>query len=93
MKFINKKCFKAKYDPAVRQNFDIDMTLQELMYNRICLSPRYFYDKGIIDKNSGGGSNKKRQEQLDSISNMKIKWGKYFKFDEVKNKPSINVKR
>ena len=93
VKFFNRKKFSAKYDPAVRQNFDLDMILQELLRNRVVLSPRYFYDKGIIDKNAGGGSGKLRKEQLDSISNMKVKWGKYFKFDESKNKPSIQVKR
>lgn len=93
VKFFNRPKFKAKYDPNVRQNFDIDMLLQELMYNRIALTPRYFYDKGIIDKNAGGGSGKRRQEQLDSLSNMKLKWGKYFKYNEKMNKPAISVKR
>lgn len=93
VKFFNRKKFAAKYDALVKQNFDLDIEMQELLHNRIILSPRYFYDKSVMDKNSGGNANKLRQDQIDSISNMKIKWGKYFDYDLVKNKPKINVKR
>ena len=93
VKFINKEAFKAEYDPLVPKNFDIDIILQELMKNRITLSPRYFYDKSISDRNAGGNSEKNRQDQLDSLKNMKIKWGKYFEYNEKKNKPAIKVKR
>lgn len=93
VKWFNRNVFKGKIDPNVAYNFDIDLVMQELLNNRICLMPKYLYDKGTIDKNSGGESSKKRVAQLDSIINMKAKWGKYFDFDSKKNKPKINVKR
>lgn len=93
VKFINKKVFSSKYDPAVAENFDIDMVLQELMNNRICLVPKYFYDKSKMDVNAGGNSERKRKDQEDSVANMKIKWGKYFDYNFEKNKPNIKVSR
>ena len=93
VKFVNKKVFSAKYDKTVAENFDIDITLQELMNNRIVLVPKYFYDKSKMDVNAGGNSERRRQDQIDSILNMKQKWGKYFDYDFKKNKPHINVTR
>ena len=75
------------------ENFDIDMVLQELLVNRVCLMPKYFYDKGLIDVNEGGNSDRVRQTQLASLTNMQAKWGKYFSYDSTKNKPRIEVKR
>lgn len=31
--------------------------------------------------------------QVDSLENMKRKWGKYFKYNYKNNKPQINVPR
>lgn len=93
VKFVNKKVFKAKYDKDVSENFDIDMILQELMKNRVCLMPKYFYDKSKMDVNAGGNSERRRKDQEDSVTNMKIKWGKYFDYDFKKNKPIIKVNR
>lgn len=93
VKWYNKEVFKGKLDENVVENFDIDIIMQELLVNRICLYPKYLYDKGQIDVNAGGNSSRKRQDQLDSITNMKTKWGKYFDYDLNKNKPKINVDR
>jgi hypothetical protein len=93
VKFINRKVFKAKYDPLVAENFDIDMTLQELLHNRIVLVPKYFYDKSRMDVNAGGNSERRRQDQIDSVMNMKAKWGQYFDYNWDKNKPNIKVRR
>lgn len=93
VKWYNKSVFKGRPDLNVSENFDIDIILQELLNNRIALMPKYLYDKGKIDVNAGGNSARKRQDQLDSISNMRIKWGKYFQYDLKKNKPKINVSR
>ena len=94
VKWINRTVFKAKLDPKVSENFDIDLVLQELLVNRICLYPKYLHDKGgKKDVTSGGNSDRKRQAQLDSLHNMRIKWGRYFKYDQNKNKPKINVER
>ena len=93
VKFVNRNVFKAKYDKEVSENFDIDMVLQELMHNRIVLVPKYFYDKSKMDVNAGGNSERKRQDQIDSVYNMKKKWGSYFDYDFKKNKPHIRVVR
>lgn len=93
MAIINKKCFTAKLDENVRYNFDIDIVLQELMNNRIIILQKYFNAQAYIDTNKGGDSSKRRRDQLDSLSNMKLKWGKYFSYNENNNKPHINVPR
>ena len=93
VKWFNRSVFKGKLDRNVIENFDIDIIMQELLHNRITLYPKYLYDKGMIDVNEGGNSDRKRKEQLDSITNMKTKWGKYFDYNLEKNKPKINVDR
>lgn len=93
VKFFNKNAFCAKYDPLVVENVDVDMTLQELLKNRIVLAPKYFHDKSKMDVNAGGNSERRRQDQIDSVINMKNKWGSYFSYDFKKNKPHINVVR
>ena len=91
--WINRKKFKGKIDESVKYNFDVDIVLQELLKNRITIRPRYFMSKAKIDTNSGGDSKKIRQDQIDSINNMKLKWGKYFNYDFKHNKPTIKVNR
>lgn len=93
LSIINRAKFKAKIDEKVKYNFDIDIVMQELVCNRIVLLEKYFKPIAKIDTNKGGDSSKKRQQQIDSIRNMKVKWGKYFEYDFKKNKPKINVKR
>ena len=93
IKWFNKEVFKAKLDRSVSENFDIDMVMQELLYNRIILIPKYLHDDGVMDVNAGGNSSRKRQDQIDSVTNMKARWGKYFDYDFNKNKPKINVDR
>lgn len=93
MKWVNKKVFKARPDEDCKFNYDIDLIMQELLHNRIILKPRYLVGKDKQDVNAGGDSGKLRQEQIDSINNMKIKWGKYFGYNFKNNRPKINVKR
>jgi hypothetical protein len=93
IKWINKSKFKAKPDDKVRYNFDLDIVLQELLTNRIILKPRYLVANAVIDKNNGGGSSKLRKNMIESIYNMKHKWGKYFDYGLKHNKPVIKVKR
>lgn len=73
IKWFNREYFQATLDDRVSENFDVDLVLQELAVNRITLSPKYLYDKGVIDKNAGGNSARKHKEQLASITNMKAK--------------------
>lgn len=92
--WINKAVYKAKIDTSVEFNDDCDKVLQELLHNRIILKPKYLCMKTTVDMNSGGSQDyKTRQGQIDSIQNMKIKWGKYFEYDFKKNTPKIMVKR
>lgn len=93
MKWVNKKVLKARPDERVKYNYDLDLILQELLLNRVILKPRYIIGKDHQDTNAGGDSSKKRQDQIDSINNMKLKWGKYFKYNFKNNKPMINVPR
>lgn len=94
VKFINKAKFCAKLDTKVEENFDIDMVMQELYKNRITLFCKYLYDIGEpMDKTAGGNSERVRNDQLASLTNMKLKWGKFFDYNEKSNKPKINVKR
>lgn len=41
----------------------------------------------------GDATNKTRQMQLDSLANMKLKWGKHFDLNIKTNKPNVRVKR
>ena len=93
MKWVYKNVLKARPDENCKYNYDLDLVLQELMLNRIILKPRYIICKDYQDVNAGGDSSKLRQDQIDSIENMKRKWGKYFKYNYKNNKPQINVKR
>ena len=93
MRWVNRKAFKAKLREDVEFNWDLDVVLQELLYNRIILKPKYFCSKGLTDTNAGGLSDKKRSQQVASINLMKIRWGKYFAYNFDSNKPYIRVKR
>lgn len=93
VKWINKAKYVAVCDDEVTHNYDIDLILQELLVNRIILQPKYFCATTQNDLVSGGDSSKSRQEQLDSVLNMKRKWKRYFEFDKKKNVPKIAVKR
>lgn len=93
VKFVNRNVFSAKYDETVAENFDIDIVLQELLKNRVTLFPKYFYDKSKMDVNAGGNSERRRQDQIDSVLNMKQKWGTCFDYDFKMNKPHIHVTR
>ena len=93
IKWVNKAVFKARPDERVRFNYDIDLIMQELLVNRIILKPRYIVGKDKQDVNKGGDSGKLRQDQIDSIMNMRQKWGKYFYYNFKNNRPNIRVKR
>lgn len=93
MKWVYKKVLKARPDERCKYNYDLDLVLQEILLNRIILKPRYIICKDYQDVNAGGDSSKLRQDQIDSIENMKRKWGKYFAYDYKKNRPRIQVQR
>lgn len=94
VRWVNKAVFKAKLDDKARYNWDLDLVLQELLVNRVIFKPKYLCDLGIADTNAGGDSdNKQRAEQVASIEYMKLKWGKYFRYNMNNNTPNIAVTR
>lgn len=94
MKWVNRRAFKAKMDLAVPYNFDLDIVLQELLYNRIVLKPRYLVGKDKGDVNAGGDQEQKTiAKRKDSILNMQRKWGSYFGYNFKNNRPRIVVTR
>ncbi len=92
IRWINKKAFKAKFDPKDFATSDIDMMMQELLINRIILQPRYFHSMSVKDVNSGGATVDSKVNYQFRLA-MKNKWGKYFDYDFKKNQAKINVKR
>ena len=94
IKWVYRKNFKAKLDEKVTYNFDCDIIMQELLHNRITLNPKYFCSIDVMKVNKGGEAvNRLRQDQLDSINNMKLKWGSHFKYNLKSDKPTIDVPR
>jgi hypothetical protein len=93
IRWVNRPCFKSRLNKELEYNYDLDVVLQELLHNRIIIKPKYFCSKGETDTNSGGASEKNRQDQYISIELMKKKWGRYFEFNYKNNKPRICVKR
>lgn len=92
-RWVYPKKFKAKCLKEVEHNYDLDVVLQELLYNRVILKPRYFCSKGSTDTLAGGASGKLREDQVATINLMRNKWGKYFDYDFKHNKPTIRVER
>ena len=91
MRWINKKALKAKLvleDPA---RSDVDMMMQELLYNRICLQPRYLCVDAYMDTNEG--AQRTRGAHIALTEALRNKWGKYYGYDEKRNIGRILVKR
>lgn len=91
MRWINKKKFKAVYDPEDGASSDVDIMMQELLSNRVCLQPKYLCVDALMDINEGIIEN--RQEHIDMVESMKNKWGKYYEYDYKKNTARIAVDR
>lgn len=92
IRWINKCALKARYIPDDYAMSDIDTVMQELLYNRIILQPRYFHSFAKKDVNEGGQSRSSLSRRK-FLNAMKNKWMKYFDFDFKKNQAKINVKR
>lgn len=92
IRWINKKAFKATFNPADFATSDVDMMMQELLMNRVILQPRYFLGHSTKDVNAGGTTLSSGVNYQFRLA-MKNKWGKYFDYDFKKNQAKINVKR
>ena len=92
--WYNKKCYKAKNDDKADCKEDVDKILQELMYNRIILMPKYLAMYVKTDTNEGGDNINKNSKVIRECNEyMKLKWGKYYTFDDKKNTVTIKVPR
>lgn len=91
IRWINKKALKATYDRKDAAASDVDMMLQELMYNRIIMQPRYLCVKAGMDTNEG--ATRQRAGHLALVEAMKNKWGRYYDYNHKRNIAKLNVKR
>lgn len=83
----------GRFDEKIGYCCDTDAVLQELLKNRIILKPKYLCSHGATDVNSGGNSQKTRNDQIASFELMKHKWGKYFDYQLKTNKIYVRVRR
>lgn len=91
--WFNKKALKARYERELMK-VDADFMLQELLYNRICVVPKYLGLMAEHDVNKGGNNVNKTYARLVSDNEyLKTKWGRHYGFDYKSNKTKINVKR
>lgn len=92
--WYNKEWYKAKMDEKADAKEDCDKVLQELLHNRIILVPKYLCMSAGIDTNPGGDNDNKNSRIIaECNAYLKLKWGKYYEFDERKNTPKICVPR
>lgn len=91
MRFVNKEKFAAKYNPDDPACSDIDMVMQELLYNRVVLFPMYYCTHAEMDTNEGMCNARKAHNDLQYA--MMNKWGEFYDYDFKKNIAKINVKR
>lgn len=91
--WVNKKVYKARFNPEIGYCCDTDVVFQELLANRIVLKPKYFCSHGGTDTNKGGNSKKTRASMIASYELMKHKWGQYFDYDLKSNKIYVRVRR
>lgn len=90
--FFNKKTLKARFKNEAYAVADAELELQELLVNRIVYLPRFF--KARADYNSGSNTQSRTTKKVtDSFLWTKLKWGKYFVYDEKKLKTKIKVDR
>lgn len=93
IRWINRKKLKGRFLEEIGYCCDTDVVMQELLYNRIILKPKYLCPGGGADKNKGGNSKKSRESMIASFELMKTKWGKYFDYDLKTNKIYVRVPR
>lgn len=92
MRWINKRCLKAKFDPDDWATSDVDFNMQELLHNRILINPRYFTAMSVMNTNAGGTPLPTKVVKEYHLA-MKNKWGRYIDFNEKRNIFMLNVKR
>ncbi len=91
VRWVNKKCFKAKYNPKDPATSDIDMQMQELLLNRVVLHPLYYISHADIDVADANAE--PRRIHIAHQYAMKNKWFPYYDYDFKKNQARIMVER
>lgn len=92
-RIINKKCFKATYDADDKATGDVDLMMQEVLKNRICLREMYFLPDAWQNKILGENEVGFQQDHYDYVYALMNKWGKYFDYNFKRNEVKINVSR
>ena len=93
LRIVNKKRFKATYNPKDDARGDIDICMQEILKNRICLREMYFLPNAFQDKILGKEEYDNRKEHYNYVYALMNKWGKYFDYDFKKNIAKIKIIR
>lgn len=92
IRWVNKRCFKAKYNKDDPATSDIDMAMQELLLNRIILLPLYYCTETMpMDTDIGYSSGREHHNSVQYA--MMNKWKQYYSYDFKKNTAKINVVR
>lgn len=92
--WFNKAVYKAKYDEKAGIKEDVDKVLQELLLNRIILIPKYLSAQMGLDTNAGGSNVDKNSNMIRECNDyLKLKWGRYYSFNEKNNTANIKVPR
>lgn len=93
-KIVNRTKIKARMDPSVGRNMDIDYVMQENLKNRVVLYQRYLTSKEYRDeKTNTTGTVVSKSDIEAGLNNMKSRWGKYFRYVRKRNLPKIHIKR
>lgn len=91
IRWINKRALKATFDPKDPASSDVDMMMQEVLYNRIILQSRYLCVRAGMDVNAGAIQS--RQMHIDHVEALKNKWGRYYTYNYNRNVARIHVLR
>lgn len=80
-KIINREKIKARMDPKVDRNVDVDYVLQETLANRICLSAKWLCTKDYkFSGTNTTGSTYSMDDVNRSLELMKVRWGRYISY-------------
>lgn len=90
--FFNRKELKSKFIDEAYAVADAEFELQELLKNRIVYLPRWFKTRSFY--NQGRDTQKRTASKVtQSMIWTKLKWGKYFQYNEDKNSTKIKIDR
>lgn len=92
-RIVNKKCLKATCNSKDEARGDIDICMQELLKNRICLREMYFLPNAYQDRILGEEEIDERKDHYNYIYALMNKWGRYFDYDFKRNIAKIKVSR